>query len=240
MPPNKLKIILQSIVELFISIRGIMNHNYMNEDMIAYGSFDENDLWNPYSKVTCLILYLYSMEIGVPPLYAEINRISRQMELESLKLLGPFVKALGEITMRGEGFKEVEDRAAIGSVSGMSEHNMSQTFLLYKGGQMAETWIEEWEQFENEPVRMPGFSTCTKSLQIALDHAFTDINRMLVPTLFVISCKNCHGFWGFNMNNEFYSAYPGEKETLLSEGFPVYILKVEHDIPIMNLNNSCK
>ena len=28
----------------------------------------------PYSNVTCLILYLYSMEFGSPPLYAELNR----------------------------------------------------------------------------------------------------------------------------------------------------------------------
>ena len=34
-------------------------------------------LWNPYSKVTCIILYLYSMELGTPTLYAEANRVAR-------------------------------------------------------------------------------------------------------------------------------------------------------------------
>ena len=38
------------------------------------------DLSNPYGKLSCLILYLYSMELGNPPLYYEINRICRAMD----------------------------------------------------------------------------------------------------------------------------------------------------------------
>lgn len=124
-------------LDLFKNIKKLINNKYQHEDMIGYGSFDENDLWNPYSKVTCLIMYLFSMEIGLPPLYVEINRVVRQMDLEFLKYLGPFIKALGEITLRAEGFKEIEDRYAIGSQSGFSDHNMSQVLLLYKGGQLA-------------------------------------------------------------------------------------------------------
>ena len=41
---------------------------------------DELGLSNPYSKATCLIMQLYSMEIGSPPLYAEINRMAREMD----------------------------------------------------------------------------------------------------------------------------------------------------------------
>lgn len=45
----------------------------------------ENDpvlgLCNPYSKVTCLILYLYSMELYSPPLYSVANRVARDMDL---------------------------------------------------------------------------------------------------------------------------------------------------------------
>lgn len=40
----------------------------------------ELGLSNPYSKVTCLIMQLYSMEIGSPPLYSEINRMAREMD----------------------------------------------------------------------------------------------------------------------------------------------------------------
>lgn len=39
------------------------------------------DLSNPYSKMSCLILYLYSMELGSPPLYYEINRVCRMKDM---------------------------------------------------------------------------------------------------------------------------------------------------------------
>ena len=35
-------------------------------------------LWNPYSAVSCWLLYLYSMELGSPPLYMELNRAARE------------------------------------------------------------------------------------------------------------------------------------------------------------------
>ena len=38
---------------------------------------DENSLNDPYSKVTHLVIYLFSMEFGQPPLYAEVNRVCR-------------------------------------------------------------------------------------------------------------------------------------------------------------------
>ena len=34
-------------------------------------------LTNPYSKACCLLMQLYSMEIGSPQLYAEVNRVAR-------------------------------------------------------------------------------------------------------------------------------------------------------------------
>ena len=34
-------------------------------------------LCNPYSKASCLLMQLYSMEIGSPQLYAEVNRVAR-------------------------------------------------------------------------------------------------------------------------------------------------------------------
>ena len=58
-------------------------------------NWNKNDqvlgLCNPYSKVTCLILYLYSMELGMPQLYSEVNRVSRDMDLNYLKELGPYI-----------------------------------------------------------------------------------------------------------------------------------------------------
>ena len=36
---------------------------------------------NPYSRITCFILYIYSMEFGTPTLYSELNRIARDIDL---------------------------------------------------------------------------------------------------------------------------------------------------------------
>ena len=52
-------------------------------------------LCNPYSKVSCMMMQLYSMEIGKPQLYAEANRVSRYQDKRYLKELGPFICALG-------------------------------------------------------------------------------------------------------------------------------------------------
>lgn len=46
---------------------------------------------NPYSKVACLVLQIYSMELGCPQLYAEANRVAREMDVTHLKELGPYL-----------------------------------------------------------------------------------------------------------------------------------------------------
>lgn len=51
-------------------------------------------LRNPYSKATCIILQLYSMEIGTPQLFAEVNRVARELDYNYLFELGPFLKAV--------------------------------------------------------------------------------------------------------------------------------------------------
>jgi len=69
--------------------------DFTPEEMNKPMTSDEHDpilgLCNPYSKVTCLILYLYSMEVGTPQLFAEANRVSRDMDLDYLLELGPFL-----------------------------------------------------------------------------------------------------------------------------------------------------
>ena len=62
----------------------------------------EMSLENPYGKMSCLILYLYSMELGSPPLYYEINRVCRTMDQSNIFSLGPYIKALGEVTKLSE------------------------------------------------------------------------------------------------------------------------------------------
>lgn len=81
-----------------------------------FGSDSDPDLglFNPYSKVTCMVLYLYSMELGTPPLYAEANRVSRDMDLGYVKELGPYLKCLYQITLNSEKYKRREDKITTG------------------------------------------------------------------------------------------------------------------------------
>ena len=68
-------------------------------------NYDEICLLSPYSKVYNFILYLYSMELGSPPIYAEINRVTRSGDMKYLKTLGPFIKCLSQIAMVGDDNK---------------------------------------------------------------------------------------------------------------------------------------
>ena len=42
------------------------------------------------------------------------------------------------------------------------------------------------------------------------------------------------------MNNDAYSAFPGEGEILLTEGIAVYVLDIQNDVKIQNRHESMK
>ena len=73
-----------------------------------------DDLSDPYSSATCVILYLYSMELGSPPLYAELNRVARDMDNTQLEYLVPFQRAVYVITLRAEEERTAEDKIKTG------------------------------------------------------------------------------------------------------------------------------
>ena len=75
----------------------------------------ELDLCNPYSPVVCWIMYLYSMELGTPSFYSELNRACREMDLTLLKQLGPFACALSDICENAEDYKKDEDKIEPGN-----------------------------------------------------------------------------------------------------------------------------
>ena len=81
-------------------------------------TFNKNDyelgLYCPYSKVTCFIIYLYSMEIGSPPLYSEMNRVARDMDLTLLQYLGPILRAISKITWGAEEYRDSKDKIKTG------------------------------------------------------------------------------------------------------------------------------
>ena len=79
------------------------------------------------------------MELGTPQLYADANRVARDMDLTYLKELGPFLKALAEITSASEENKT--DKVTPGEELGGVRDNMAGSFLLFRGAPMKHEWI---------------------------------------------------------------------------------------------------
>ena len=52
--------------------------------------YDDLSLEYPYSRITCFLVQLYSLELGCPPLYSEFNKAARNMDLKYLRTLGPY------------------------------------------------------------------------------------------------------------------------------------------------------
>ena len=107
-----------------------------NEPMRKEKKDDDYSLHNPYSSVTCFILYLYSMEFGDPPLYAELNRVARNMDKEYVDMLGPFSRALNEVTWQAEDNRRDDDKIENGQIKKRTAgvpFNLSGMFLLFRG-----------------------------------------------------------------------------------------------------------
>ena len=99
---------------------------------------DRNDfelgLSNPYSIVTCFVLYLYSMEFGKPNLYAELNRAARENDKSLLPTLGPFACALWAIITLAERNRLKHDSIKRGETYRQPtvKFNLAGLFLLFK------------------------------------------------------------------------------------------------------------
>ena len=77
------------------------------------------------------------MELGYPQLYAEANRVARDMDLSYLRELGPFIKALGVITSCAERNKKHKDKIINGKELSTVGLNIGGSFLLFRGAPMA-------------------------------------------------------------------------------------------------------
>ena len=131
------------------------------------------------------------MELGSPPLYAEANRVARDMDFSLLKQLGPFIRALYVITSYGEDKKARKDKIKTGDrVKFCATGHMARGFLLWRGAGMKDEWIGEYEQKMVEGltnrakdyVFLPGHTSCSKSMHVALKFAFANQSHDPEPT----------------------------------------------------------
>ena len=60
------------------------------------------------------MLWILSLEFGSPPLYAELNRVVRNMDMSYLESLGPLARSLNEITYGAEEQREATDKFPTG------------------------------------------------------------------------------------------------------------------------------
>ena len=121
--------------KIFNKIREILDLEDITKPMNTQNR-DDFDLLNPYGKMTCLILNLFSMEFGVPPLYAEVNRVCRVKDMKHIQTIGPFIQALKYTLIHAERNKEKKDIIRTGKVKTSNlddcvEYNISGAFIAF-------------------------------------------------------------------------------------------------------------
>lgn len=86
---------------------------------------------------------LYSMELGYPTLYAELNKSIRTLDDKNLKMLGPLCAVIGDACAVGEKNREDNERTPWGrKVNPNLYYNMGGLVTLFRGGQLKPEWID--------------------------------------------------------------------------------------------------
>ena len=186
----------------------------------------------PYSKVSKLVLFLYSLELGTPPLFREANRVTRDQDIREIDTLGPFIQMLSLVTYHAEQNKKPNDKIKTGMIRGGIQHNITGAFLLFRGAQMKEEWLDQYKKNKgtSKTIHLKGNTSSSRLLNVGLGFATKDIPEGLTPTLFVILCKNYKAPQGVIMGSKDYTAYVEEEELLFTEGCPVLVLAIEKNV----------
>ena len=106
--PAEKRMILNSYKQGALELREAINIQNTDKEMTSFNRRRNEDeelcLANPYSRITCFVLYLYSMEFGSLPLYAEVNRAACTNPFDDfhVRTLGPFAAAMDLITTWAE------------------------------------------------------------------------------------------------------------------------------------------
>ena len=93
-------------------------------------------------------------------------------------MLGPYIKALGLVTYFSEKNRESNDKIATGHmINSEKQFNLAGLFVLYRGATMKKEWIDNYDPLLKKDsgdnvVRIPGSSSCSPNLTIALEFAF--------------------------------------------------------------------
>ena len=97
---------------------------------------------------------------------------------------------------------------------------------------MKEEWLNDWKNACGSNVCLPGNTSTSEIIDIALRFAKPNEEDEL-PVLFIFYVWNFQNYSGFRLNDERYSAFPNECEHLLPEGQQICVEEYE-EIEITN------
>ena len=223
---------------------------------------DDGDLGlsNPYSRISCFVLYLYTLEYGEPSLAQDLSRVARTKDDTMIRSLGPYAQALRKITSEAEAHRDADDKIESGTIIQQKlngvDWNIAGAFFLWKGTFLSEDTIRSYEKnlytgkikdgvydgksIKGNPlfVNLPGnvgFSHELKDALTTIKNASGQVDLAeLKPVLFVIICQNYMSSQGVRLNNEAFTAYPGDQEMVLRQGCRVYVLQVQKKVVYKN------
>ena len=120
------------------------------------------------------------------------------MDLSLLEHLGPFLRALFQVTFLAEKNRFDSDRIKTGlifikEIGSGAEHNYAGSFILFRGSPMKEEWITPYEHANDRRVLLQGNTSCSRDPAIALQFALNFEGKSyteFTPVVFVICCLN--------------------------------------------------
>ena len=171
-------------------------------------------LSNPNHPITRHILYIYSMETFI---YADLNQACRMKDQSKIQFYGAFAAALSYILYSANINKK--------------DHQVEKQVTLFRGLKMHPMEADSYQ--EDTVINLVGYTSTSKRFGTALHFAKKDIKDDQIPVVFEIQFKGKSGL--FELDDDI-TAYPGEQEVLLQDGFEYRILS-NKDIETKNTGN---
>lgn len=154
-------------------------------------------LSDPEHPVTKHILYLYSMESFI---YSDMNKASRDKELDQIKFYGGFASVLSYIIYNANNNRR-------------NTIKLKNTTELFRGLCMSEFEADAF--VAGSKINLLGYTSTSRKFTRALKFATMDVEEGKIPVIFEIYFNGSTGL--FELTEE-YTAYPKEDEVLIQDG----------------------
>lgn len=174
-----------------------------------------------------------------PPLYSDVNRACRDMDMTKLTSLGPFARVIYEILYWSKVIDlRRSDALRVGYMNGIDGPygKFSECFMTFRGVKMEDPkLLEDYKDKIGSMVNILGTISTSMKLSIGLEYSRYAKKYDYVPgksVLFVFLFKNHEYQKGFRLNQKEYTPYPNDEEFILLEGLKVAVLGVEEHVRI--------